>query len=172
MKSLLLSTAFVLGLFGGLQTVTISNLAAETVKPQGTVVPFDAEKWNFIGGTKIVDHQGKMALQLGVKKDGAPFGFGAAVLKGVAFTNGIIEYDVSFGQTRTFAGLNFRIQKPGFTENFYMRAHQSGNPDANQYIPVYNGIPSWQLYYGTQYSSPTKYSFNKWMHVKIVVQGS
>jgi len=65
--------------------------------------------------------------------------------------------------------LNFHLQGPGNGENFYMRAHQSGNPDANQYMTNYNGIPSWQLYYGTQYSSPTKYSFNEWMRVKLVV---
>ncbi len=172
MKSIFLRTALVLGLAGGLQSVTISNVTAETVKPQGTIVPFDAEKWNFIAGTKIVDHLGKKAIQLGIRKDGKPFGFGAAMLKGTSFTNGIIEYDVSFDRVRAFAGVRFRAQKPGNFENFYMRPHQSGNPDANQYVPVYNRASSWQLYYGTQYSAPTKYSFNKWMHVKLAISGN
>jgi len=94
------------------------------------------------------------------------------MVKGASFTNGIIEYDVSFGQTRTFAGVRFRAQKPGNFENFYMRAHQSGNPDANQYVPVFNRASAWQLYYGTQYSAPTKYTYNNWMHIKLVVSGA
>ncbi len=171
MKTLPLRIALVLGLIVGLHLVTIPNSVAETVKPQGEIIPFDADKWNFIGNTKIVDHQGKKAIKLGVRPEGKPFGFGAAMVKGASFTNGIIEYDVSFGQTRTFAGIRFRAQKPGNFENFYMRPHQSGNPDANQYVPVYNRASAWQLYYGPQYSAATKYKFNKWMHIKLVVSG-
>ena len=55
---------------------------------------------------------------------------------------------------------------------FYMRPHQSGEPDANSYIPVFNGVQSWQLYYGDQYSSHKKYSFNKWQHIKLVINGN
>jgi len=146
---------------------TVSS--AQTTGTESEAVPFTAENWNFIGGTEITKHLGVDALRLAVRKEGAPFGFGAAILKDRAFGNGVIEYDVAFGETRTFAGLNFRLQGPGNGENFYMRAHQSGNPDANQYMTNYNGIPSWQLYYGTQYSSPTEYSFDEWMRVKLVV---
>jgi hypothetical protein len=52
-----------------------------------------------------------------------------------------------------------------------MRPHQSGNPDANQYTPVFNGLAGWQLYYGEGYGAPVKYVFNEWMHVKIVISG-
>lgn len=44
-----------------------------------------------------------------------------------------------------------------------------GNPDANQYMPIYHGVQSWQLYYGAPYATPVKYRFDEWMHVKLVV---
>ncbi len=141
------------------------------IKPQGTIIPFDSPKWKFIGNTKIEDYLGQKALNLGVKKQDKPFSFGLAMLKDMEFSNGIIEYDVAFNETRTFAGLRFHTQQGPNFENFYMRAHQSGNPDANQYMPNYNGIPSWQLYYGESYSAPSNYVFNEWMHIKIVVSG-
>ena len=45
-------------------------------------------------------------------------------------------------------------------ENFYIRPHQSGNPDANQYQPVFNGSASWQLYYGPEYAAPVEYRYD------------
>jgi len=162
-----LKTAVAISFIGGLQVFATSNAIAQNTDS----VPFVEENWVFIGGTEVVDLDGQQALQLGVKQDGAPFGFGTAQLKRAPFTNGIIEYDILFGQTRTFAGISFRAQDAGNFENFYMRAHQSGNPDANQYMPNYNGIQSWQLYYGEQYSAPTNYSFDEWMSVKLVISG-
>jgi len=135
-------------LFVCLNLILATMSSAQTAAMEGESVPFTPENWNFIGGTEITQHLGVDALQLAVPEEGAPFAFGAAILKDQAFGNGVIEYDVSFGETRTFAGLNFRVQGPGNGENFYLRAHQSGNPDANQYMTNYNGIPSWQLYYG------------------------
>jgi hypothetical protein len=68
-------------------------------------------------------------------------------------------------------GAVWRIQDFDNYEEFYLRPHQSGNPDANQYEPVFNGVAAWQLYYGDAYSAPVKYDFNQWIHVKIAVSG-
>lgn len=135
------------------------------------VIPFDEENWNFVGATKVEDYKGQKALSLAVTNSEAPFSFGMAVAKKVGFKNGVIEYDVAFDETRTFAGVQFRLQQNRSAEDFYMRPHQSGNPDANQYMPVDFGSASWQLYTGKQYSAPTAYDFNEWMHVKLVVAG-
>lgn len=133
------------------------------------VIPFTEENWNFIGATKVEEYKGENALTLAVANPKAPFSFGMAIAKKIAFKNGVIEYDVAFDETRTFAGLQFRLQQDKSYEDFYMRAHQSGNPDANQYMPVHFGAASWQLYTGEAYSTPSKYDFNEWMHVKMVV---
>jgi hypothetical protein len=106
---------------------------------------------------------------------------GSAMVEGLSFTDGIIEFDVALPQERCFAGAVFRAEDdktaPGSTptasyESFYLRAHQSGNPDANQYTPVFHGVAGWQLYTGEGFSAPTRYPFGEWIAVRIVVAGS
>lgn len=142
--------------------------ANETIKTN-TPIPFDSKQWDLSGKAVIEDYLGKKSLKLGAIDKGQMIGIGSATLKESNFTNGIIEYDVVFDNTPTYAGLKFRIQKSENHERFYMRAEESGKPDANQYMPVYNDIPSWQLYYGEAYGVPTIYDFNQWIHVKVVV---
>lgn len=131
--------------------------------------PFTSALWDLTGSATIEDYQGQKTLTLGAKKEGEQFSYGAAMLKNTTLTNGVVEFDMAFSHTQTYAGLHFRIQPNQNLESFYLRAEQSGKPDANQYMPVYHGIPSWQLYYGEAYSAPTAYQFDQWMHVKMVI---
>jgi len=85
------------------------------------------------------------------------------------FKRGIIEYDVYITPDRGFPGMRFRMKDQNNFEEFYIRPHQSGNPDAMQYTPVYNGYAGWQLYVGEGYSTTKVYSMNDWNHVKIVI---
>jgi len=94
---------------------------------------------------------------------------GTAHLNDSDFKMGVIDYDVMFEPGRKFAGLQFRMIDPDNHEEFYMRAHQSGNPDATQYTPVYNGTAGWQLYHGDGYSATHKYKFEEWIHVRLIV---
>ena len=127
-------------------------------------VPFDDERWTIEGiEAEQVDYLGEQALRL----KGA-----AAVLEGLDIPNGIVEYDVAVSEERGFAGLVFRLQDDQNFEHFYIRPHQSGNPDANQYTPVFGGVSGWQLYYGEDYAAPVEYRFNEWMHVKVIYAGS
>ena len=68
-------------------------------------------------------------------------------------------------------GAAWRLQDPGNFAPFYIRPHQSGNPDANQYQPVFNSAAAWQLYHGEGFGAPIEYVFNEWMPVRIVVSG-
>jgi hypothetical protein len=95
----------------------------------------------------------------------------SATINNVSFTNGVIEYDVAFLQQRNFVGVKFRQQDDKNTEEFYIRPHQSGNPDANQYTPVFNGLAAWQLYH-KGFAGKATYSFNDWNHIKIIVTGT
>jgi hypothetical protein len=94
---------------------------------------------------------------------------GFAHLTGSDFKMGVIDYDVMFQPGRKFAGIQFRILDEGNYEDFYMRAHQSGNPDATQYTPVYNGMAGWQLYHGEGHSTAYSYNFGEWIHVRLIV---
>jgi hypothetical protein len=97
---------------------------------------------------------------------------GIASLKGAGFTNGTVEFDMAFTEARGFMGGVWRVQDAGNYEEFYVRPHQSGKPDANQYTPVFNGVSGWQLYHGAGHGVAVEYAFEQWVHVKIVVSGT
>ena len=97
---------------------------------------------------------------------------GVAIAQEENFKNGTIEFQMCIQHGRGFAGIRFHGDGEGNTEEFYVRLHQSGNPDAMQYTPVYNGTAGWQLYYGDGYSTAKTYEFDEWFKVKLVVSGT
>lgn len=132
--------------------------------PEPERISFDDSRWVIeAADSEKVHYLGKPALKLRG---------GAAVLPDVSIRNAIVEFDLAVSGARGFAGLIFRNQGGGNYENFYVRPHQSGNPDANQYQPVFNGVAAWQLYHGERYSAPVTYLDNEWMHVKVHYAGS
>lgn len=127
------------------------------------IVPFDSPRWQLSAQeSSLGRHLGRDALMLKG---------GMAWLPDASFENGTITFDMSFSGDRGFAGLAFRIADRQNYEHFYLRAHRSGYPDANQYTPVFNGVSGWQLYFGPRYSVLTEYPFDEWFAVKIVVSG-
>lgn len=151
-------TAVALALF-----VSVAAAATDAAR----TIPLDAAAWTThdeaIGTGTLVfeEHLGRRALRLN----------GAATMKGVAFKDGMIEFDVAFENTRGFAGVIFRRPDSRDGESFYLRSHQSGNPDANQYTPIFNGLSSWQIYHGPQYATPVEYRYDEWMRVRVIVRG-
>jgi hypothetical protein len=143
---------------------SMSTSTSPVIKSKYPVVPFDSEKWELTGEYQTETYRGRKCLLM---KKGA-----RAVLKDTEFLNGVFEFDVAFPKMRGFPGVMWRLTDPGNYEEFYMRAHQSGNPDASQYTPVFNGVSGWQLYYaGAGFGAPLRYPIDEWMHVKIVVYG-
>jgi hypothetical protein len=125
-------------------------------------VPFSSGRWEIRGNSRLEPYLGNESLYLKG---------GIAWLKDVDLLDGIIEFDIAVPDERGFMGAVWRLQDRGNYEEFYIRPHQSGNPDANQYTPVFNGLAAWQLYYGEGYAAPVTYRFNAWMHVRIVFAG-
>lgn len=135
------------------------------VTPPGPAqpVPFDSERWRWSAGThRMEDYLGRQSLYLER---------GIASVADVNFTNGWIEFDMAFSADRGFMGAIWRVHDTKNYEEFYLRPHQSGNPDASQYTPVFHGIEGWQLYHGKRYSVPLVHRFNEWTHVKVVFSG-
>jgi len=133
------------------------------IEPPVTV-PFDDERWEIEAVEhELVDYAGEQALHIKG---------GAAVLPDLEVRNALVEFDIAITPERGFAGLVFRMQGPGDYEHFYIRPHQSGNLDANQYTPVINGVSGWQLYHGAGYGEPVEYRYDEWMHVKIIYAGT
>ncbi len=128
------------------------------------IIPFDSPRWQMEGGRfQIEEHLGRPAIHLQA---------GSVLIEDVEFLDGIIEFDIAFTGARGFVGAVFRVEDGANYEHFYLRPHQSGMPDANQYTPVFNGVASWQLYHGDGYGAPVDYTSNQWMAVRIVVSGS
>jgi hypothetical protein len=138
--------------------MTMTNLSV----PQA--VPFDSGRWEWKAvESRVVDHLGRKSLFLKG---------GIATVADARFTNGSIEFDVALTGERGFMGGIWRVQDPKNYEELYLRPHQSGNQDANQYTPVFHGVSGWQLYHGPKYSVPVTYRFNEWIHVKVLFSGS
>jgi glyoxylase-like metal-dependent hydrolase (beta-lactamase superfamily II) len=123
-------------------------------------ISFDDERW------QIEALESERLFYLG--QDALKIKGGSATLADLDIKNGIVEFDIAVSSDRGFAGLIFRRQDPDNYEHFYIRPHQSGNPDANQYTPVFNGVSAWQLYHGPEYAVPTSYRYDEWMHIKVV----
>lgn len=129
----------------------------------GEIVPFDGDRWAFAAEVhEIVNYKDRQALYL---KNGLAF------VDDLQITNGVIEFDIAFEEQRGFSGALWRMTDRDNFEEFYLRHHQSGNPDANQYTPIFNASAAWQLYYGEGYAKPIQYEFDDWMHVKIQFSG-
>ncbi|MFL6450027.1 MAG: hypothetical protein ACJ746_20455 [Bryobacteraceae bacterium] len=95
---------------------------------------------------------------------------GKAVLKGVTFSDGTIEFDVNtIG--RGMPGIAFRRQDEGNLELLYLR------PDPNcpafraciQYAPQTHGVLLWDFF--PQYENRAPLRENGWNHIKMVVSG-
>jgi len=146
-----------------LLTAVIVLLFLFKANGQAIKIPSLPDAWDTIGVVPVqMTYKGKECLFI---KNGT------IVAKGIDLRDGIIEADVSFPQERSFPGFGVRMQDRKNFEYFYVRPHQSGNPDATQYIPVINGDGGFQLYYGEGYNNAYSFKSNEWHHMKIDLHG-
>ena len=144
------------------------------------IISFSDKRWKIEAAGQMVEfYKGYECLYLKA---------GTATLPDVQFLNGIIEFDICLTEQVSFSGFFFRQTSPGNYEWLYFRAQQSGNPDAYQYTPVFNGDPAWQLYHDqfdgvndgfihwkatgplNGYNCVIDYPFEHWAHVKLLVK--
>lgn len=129
----------------------------------GTAVAPDAAGWRLRASeARVEEHLGRPSLRLKG---------GTAVVESVSLEDGWIEFDVAFSPERGFVGGIWRVEDEENHELFYLRPHQSGNPDATQYTPVFHGVWGWQLYHGPRYTVPVEHDFEAWTRVRVVFAG-
>ncbi|GMN06822.1 hypothetical protein MTsPCn5_22110 [Croceitalea sp. MTPC5] len=146
--------------------IVFAVIGSQLFAQEGMVVPFDSDRWSFKGDAfTLHKEEGSSIMEF-------TGGDVTAYLKDADFTDGVITYEIKIREERTFLGCAFRMQDLENYESFYVRPHQSGNPDATQYTPVYNDLSAWQLYHGEGYASVVNYQFNEWIPVKIIISGS
>ncbi len=128
--------------------------------PTLTEVGFDSGRWAFAAGppTRVV-----------VGADTAWTVPGLALLRDVAFEDGVIEVDMYAG----FPALVFHAGSPGEFETVYLRTPRSGHHEALQYGPVSRGFMPWRLYGDAQGAAQfdTAGGPNARNRVRAVVQG-
>ncbi len=144
--------------------LALSGVACSTaVAARAETVPFDSERWTWHAKEyRIEEHLGRRSLYLDS---------GKGWIEGLEMLDGVIEFDVSFTGQRGFSGALWRFKDASSYEELYLRPHQSGNPDANQYTPVFHGRAGWQLYHGEGYGAAVDYPYDTWIPVRIVVSG-
>lgn len=121
------------------------------------VIPFDSDQWT-LASAEIIEHLGRECL------------VGSARLADINFTNGIIEYDIAVDGSRSYPGIRFRASSQLEYENFYIRPHVSGRPDALQYTAAFGGVAAWQLYSGPGFTASADIPTDEWLHVRLEIK--
>jgi hypothetical protein len=140
--------------------------AAEPVK-----IPMTADRWTTMAGTvNFVEYMGKPSIELKSGNYAQHIQSGAAVLKGLTFHSGTIEYDVA-ATSDMGAGFVFRRADKDNFEMFYLRPRPKCDqaPDCVQYAPQTHGVLLWDMF--PQYQGPAPLRQGEWNHVKLVVSG-
>ena len=151
------------GIAASLVALTMSfaaPAAAETLE-------FEGNSWIFEPGengiVRAESFEGRDALYL----HGA-----SATLDGPDLRDVVIEYEYASTHQSGFIGVDFRAdQENGNFEEFYTRPHQSGNPDATQYMVAINGVATWQLHAGPNEATAIDLAAREWIKVRIVAIG-
>jgi hypothetical protein len=146
--------------FGALVPLAFAALATTARAQQ----QFDTSAWNISAAEwRVEPYRGRSALLL---RDGA------AWLRGSRFQDGTIEFDIAFSEVSGFPGIAFRAATHADYELLYLRENLSGQPHATQYTPVLHGLYAWQIYAGPAWEATARWTFDRWMHVKLVVSGT
>ena len=126
-------------------------------------VGFDSSRW------KVLDPGGRFMPYLG--RPSLYLERGIAIVPDATFVDGTIEFDIAMHGNAGFAGVLFRGQTPDDYELIYLRTHRSRQWDALQYTPLFNGQEAWQLYTGKGYNGVAEFPVNRWVHVRVIVEG-
>jgi hypothetical protein len=132
-------------------------------------IPFDEEHWRLDAGegatAEFVTFEGEQAVHLAGAR---------ATPLDIDFEDGVIEYDLRVFDQWSFQSLLFRVDASsefGDHEQFYTRPKQTRRGDALQYTPAWNGGVGWQIYHGPGFWGEADLVFDRWMHVRLEIQG-
>ena len=146
----------------------VANAAEARQIPQ--TVPLTADRWTTEGGVEFHEVEGKQAIDLKEGNYAQKIRSGSAVLKGLRFHNGTIEYDV-LASGGMGAGIVFRRSDENNYEMFYLRPRPKCDqaPDCVQYAPETHGVLLWDVF--PQYQAPAPLRQDAWNHIRLVVSG-
>src|ERR1700677_735874 len=140
--------------------------AAEQMK-----IPMTADRWTTTAGTvNFIEFKEKSSIELKPGNYAQHIQSGAALLNGLTFRSGTIEYDVA-STSDMGAGFAFRLADRDNYELFYLRPRPKCEeaPDCVQYAPQTHGVLLWDVF--PQYQGPAPLRQGDWNHVKLVISG-
>lgn len=143
------------------------SLLATSGPSMAETIAMSPDRWD-LQNANFEAFDGKQVLRLG-SGEGPQRKGGAANIKGLQFTTGVIEYDMWLPDAREFSGPIFRQPDDLFGEIIYFRPHLNGKPDAIQYTPVVNGNLAWQIFTGPGFEAEVTYPLERWFHARLDV---
>ncbi len=134
-------------------------------------IPLTADRWQPVDIQ--VNSPLKAHLQF-LQQEAFPGGLlrldsGSALLSGVSFDTGTVEFDIKPLPGDGLPGIRFRQRDPDTAEDFYIRpsADCPASQDCLQYAPVTHGRMLWDLFVQDQRPAPIRPT--EWNHVRMVV---
>ena len=147
--------------------ITTAMAIAAPALANAVELELDGQTWeaseNDGSDARIESYMGREALYL--KRN-------IAALHTEALGDMVIEYEYASTHQSGFIGVNFRANaETANLEQFYTRPHQTGQPDATQYMVMTNGSSTWQLHAGPNEAVAVDLPAETWIKVRIVAIG-
>jgi len=141
--------------------VATLSLAGTVLAQDEPRVPWDGQWRVEAAEARIEEHDGREALLLQN---------GTAWLDSARLEHGTIRFDLHVGDELGFYGVAFRAGDDANYEHVYVRPFLSGNVDATQYTPVYNGVSGWQLYSDERFNGAIPVPVGRWIRVELRIR--
>lgn len=147
--------------------IAIACLFAMAAPASSETLAFEGQTW------QVADGDASIAIvKTYLERPALYLRRNSAVLEDSNFGDMVIEYDYASTHPSGFIGVNFRAnQETANLEQFYTRPHQSGQPDATQYMVMTNGGATWQLHAGPNETAAIDLPAQSWIKVRIVAIG-
>jgi hypothetical protein len=148
---------------GGIAGILLAGLTPATATAQTGTVPLVAEAWSATDSLRFVSYLGRPSLYINR---------GVALVRGASMENGVLDLDLAASDATTFLGVVFRAVTPRFSNVLFLRPGASGTEEAVQYGPAFNGVGvAWQVYHGDIANAVAVVPRNRWIHVRIELDG-
>jgi hypothetical protein len=148
----------------GTAGILLAGLTAVVAAAQSRNVPLSPDAWIATDSIRFLPHLGRPSLYINR---------GVALARGASMQNGTLDLDVAANDTTNFLGVVFRAAAPRFSNVLFLRPGASGTEEAVQYGPAFNSVGvAWQVYHGDGANAVVDVPRNRWIHVRVELEGS
>jgi hypothetical protein len=148
---------------GSVATTLLASLTPALAAAQAITVPLTPDAWTATDSLRAVSYLGRPSLYINR---------GVALVRGAAMQDGVLDLDLAASDTTSFLGVAFRAATPRFSNVLFLRPGASGTEEAVQYGPAFNSVGvAWQVYHGDGANAAAAVPRNRWIHVRIELQG-